>query len=65
MQASDFILSRTVEYFAVYPGGRKCSVELSAVEQHADSWAAEGVTIETHVKVQNVPIYGMQVLVDS
>ncbi len=65
MEPSDFVLTRTVEYFAVYASGRKCSVTRVDVERLADWWAAEGVTIETHVKVENVPVYGPQVLVDS
>ncbi len=63
MEPSDYILVRSVEYFAVYPSGRKCSVTREALEKNADWWEVEGVTIETHVKVENIPIYGPQVLV--
>lgn len=63
MEPSDFILVRTVEYFAVYPSGRKCSVERASIEACGAWWLAEGVSIETHVKIENVPIYGTQVLV--
>ncbi len=63
MEPSDFVLARSVEYFAVYPSGRKCSVTRTDVERLADWWAVEGVTIETQVKVENVPVFGPQVLV--
>lgn len=64
MEPSDYILTKTVTYFAVYPSGRRCSVTLQGLKDNADYWASEGVTVETHVKVENIPVYGPQVLVE-
>lgn len=63
MEPSDFILVRSVDYFVVYPDGRKCSVTRESVAEFGHTWEEEGVLVETHVKVENVPIYGTQVLV--
>lgn len=67
MKASDYLLVKTVTYFAVYPDGRHCKVTRESVEKYGDAWATENppVRIVTHVDVTNVPVYGDIVLVDS
>lgn len=56
--ATEVILERTVRYYAVDKGGRRCEVTRESVEAHHQKWAADGWTIETDVQARNVPGYG-------
>lgn len=52
------ILSWTVKYYAVYPGGRRCEVSLESLERNKSQWESEGLTIETDVVAAAVPAHG-------
>jgi hypothetical protein len=46
-------------YYAVYPDGRRCEVNLEDLEKYGKRWESEeGVTIETDFIRQLRPAYG-------
>ena len=46
-------------YYAVYPSGRRCEVNLDDLEKYGERWEREeGVTIETDFIRQMSPAYG-------
>jgi len=63
--ATEIVLERTVTYYAVDKTGRRMSVERADVEAYYEKWLEEGVTLETDVRVRNVPAYGKVNLIGS
>ena len=57
------VIQMEVKYYAVYPGGRRCSVTLADAQAYGDAWRREGISFETDVEEKVVPRLGTMNLV--
>jgi hypothetical protein len=52
------VIQMEVKYYAVYPGGRRCSVTLEDAKKYGAAWREEGIYFETDVEEKVMPRLG-------